>query len=249
MGQMRVGYRDRWGVVGEREVGWAYQQVFQDGVIDGVYFSPQQMIAYSQNRAVPKCDPVKTDVWALALLLVEIIFGDNLAYIYDYQNFEIKLNPLLEKLQRIREEFGDEVAALFISMLEIEEEDRFDFHDVLATVSELLCPQPRVASMLGSNGQRPLDLSRGNRTPGRAAPAPYARTPKNNDKAKYRNDVSPFRGRFGGAVKNGASQDRMRRTPERATESRSPMRRQFQAATQRETFGGGMPTVSPLGRR
>jgi hypothetical protein len=60
------------------------------------------MIGYSQNRPNPKYNPVKADVFALGLMLVEIIFGEDLSYIYDYQNFEIKLNPLLEKLQRVR---------------------------------------------------------------------------------------------------------------------------------------------------
>jgi hypothetical protein len=117
--------------------------------------------------------------------------------------------------------------------------------------------------MLNSNSsQRNLEHSRGNRTPGRGQPAPYSKTPK-NDKGKYRNDVSPFRGRFGGAVKsNTAANDRMRRTPDRGNESRSPMRRNMQINTRgdRETFGGRcVPTpkeqdfqgmhVSPLGRR
>jgi serine/threonine protein kinase len=67
-----------------------------------VYFSPQQMIGYSQNRPSPKYNSFKADVFALGVMLVEIIFGEDLEYIYDYQNFEIKLNPLLEKLQGIK---------------------------------------------------------------------------------------------------------------------------------------------------
>ena len=27
-GKNRIAYRDRWGVVGEKDIGWAYQQVF-----------------------------------------------------------------------------------------------------------------------------------------------------------------------------------------------------------------------------
>lgn len=44
---------------------------------------------------------------------------EEISFIYDYDNFEIRLNPLLEKLQRIKEEFGEEVASLFVGMLEI----------------------------------------------------------------------------------------------------------------------------------
>ena len=87
IGQKRIAYRDRWGVIGERDVGWTYQQVFEEGNIEGVYFSPQQMIGFSQNRPTPKYNPVKSDVFALGLMLVEIIFGEDLSYIYDYQNF------------------------------------------------------------------------------------------------------------------------------------------------------------------
>ena len=83
---------------------------------------------------------------------------------------------------------------------------------------------------------------------------PYCRTPKQNqqDKGQYRNDVSPFRGRFGGAVKNNSNPpaDKPRRTPDRAQESRSPMRRQTQRLPNgaRQDFGS-MQRVSPLSRR
>ena len=64
------------------------------------------MIGLSQNRPSPKYDPMKADVFTLGIMLVEIIFREELSFIYDYDNFEIRLNPLLEKLQRIKEEFG-----------------------------------------------------------------------------------------------------------------------------------------------
>lgn len=106
---------------------------------------------------------------------------------------------------------------MFICMLEIEEEDRADFQELLAMVTDILHPQQRNIGvhMLNSNSsQRNLEHSRGNRTPGRGQAVPYGRTPKNDTKNKYRNDVSPFRGRFGGAVKSTtATNDRMRRTP------------------------------------
>jgi hypothetical protein len=117
-------------------------------------------------------------------------------------------------------------------------------------VADLLAPppaRPAPLNMLNSNGsQRNLELSRGNRG---NPTGPYARTPKQTDKGLYRNDVSPFRGRFGGAVKNNTN-DKPRRTPERAQESRSPMRRQpqRQANGSRPDFQS-MQRVSPLGRR
>lgn len=96
--------------------------------------------------------------------------------------------------------------------------------------------------MLNSNGsQRALEISKG-----RSAAGGYCRTPKQSDRGTYRNDVSPFRGRFGGAVKSNVGTDRPRKTPERAHESRSPMRRQNKP--QRQDFQS-MQRVSPLGRR
>jgi hypothetical protein len=70
VGRNRIAHRDRWGVVGERNPGWTYQQVFEDRNTEGVYFSPQQMIGYSQNRLNPKYNPIKADVFALGLMLV-----------------------------------------------------------------------------------------------------------------------------------------------------------------------------------
>lgn len=122
-------------------------------------------------------------------------------------------------------------------MLEIEEEDRFSFEQIIELVNEILNPPPRsYTHMLNSNNsQRHLEHSRNNRTPSRQVqPQVQKNTPKNADKGQYRNDVSPFRGRFGGAVKN-TNPTQQRRTPERAQGSRSPMRRQV--------------GVSPLSRR
>ena len=117
VGSRRIAYKDRWGVVGELSPDWAYQQVWEEGITEGVYFSPQQMINFSQGRNNPKYDPLKADVFALGMMLVEVVFKEELTSIYDYENFEIRLNPLLEKLQLIKSEFGDEVASLFVGML------------------------------------------------------------------------------------------------------------------------------------
>ena len=61
------------------------------------------MISLSQENPNPKIDMEKVDVFALGIMLVEIIFVDKLSGIYDFENYEIRLNPLLEKLQRIKE--------------------------------------------------------------------------------------------------------------------------------------------------
>lgn len=60
-------------------------------------------MSLSQGRNLPKHTPEKSDVFALGIMLVEMIFQEKLGYIFDYQNFEINLKPLLEKLFHIRQ--------------------------------------------------------------------------------------------------------------------------------------------------
>lgn len=56
-----------------------------------------------------------------------MIFQEKLGHIFDYDNFEINLKPLLEKLFRIRQEYGDQIYEVFLSMLEIEDSQRATF--------------------------------------------------------------------------------------------------------------------------
>ncbi len=75
-------------------------------------------------------------------------------------------------------------------------------------------------NMLSSNNsQRNIQHSRGasNRTPSKINPSSFnQKSPKAQQGGTYRNDVSPFRGRFGSNV-------RPSRTPER--QNRSPIKR------------------------
>jgi len=98
--------------------------------------------------------------------------------------------------------------------------------------------------MMSSNSsQRNIELSRGNRTPARQSNYnTTSKTPK-ADKSKYRNDVSPFRGRFDSNVKNNG--DRQRKTPERPQESRSPMRRNLQINTRGDTYASSRNMITP----
>jgi hypothetical protein len=48
VGYGRVAYNARWGVVGEKDMGWPYLQVLYEGNPEGVYLSPQLMIALSR---------------------------------------------------------------------------------------------------------------------------------------------------------------------------------------------------------
>lgn len=246
VGYQRIGYRSRWGVVGEIDSDWTYQQVLENNSnTHGIYFSPQQMIALSQRQPSPKYDRSKSDVFAFGIMLLEIVFQESLASIYDYTNFEILLNPLLEKLQRVKEEEGESLAAMFIAMLEIEEEDRVDFAEVLDLVDAMIKPQPKALPqlstyMLNSNNSQRMDQSRGTKGANRANGYATQLTPKAAGEGNYRNDVSPFRGRFGANVK---VPDRLKLTPERSPQSRSPMR---QGKTPRQDLFG-RATAFPQG--
>ncbi len=105
-------------------------------------------------------------------------------------------------------------------MLEIEEADRIDFAELLDNIDILISRTSK--SMLGSNNnQRNMEYSRGSRTPSKLnsnlSPNGYGqKSPRAVQGGTYRNDVSPFRGRFGSNV-------RPSRTPER--QNRSPLKR------------------------
>lgn len=78
VGRNRIAYARRWGVVGEQSVDWAYQQVLEGISYSGAYLSPQLMISLSQNRRIPKHNAEKSDMYALGIMLIEIISQKNL---------------------------------------------------------------------------------------------------------------------------------------------------------------------------
>jgi hypothetical protein len=103
IGYGRVAYAGRWGIVGEQPPNWAYQSALEQRDTEGVFLSPQLMVALSQNRAAPRHSAEKADVFALGVMLIEIVFQEKLGAMFDYARFEIALRPLLEKLFMIRQ--------------------------------------------------------------------------------------------------------------------------------------------------
>lgn len=95
IGRNRIGYSKRWGVVGEQPVDWAYNNVLDGISYAGAYLSPQLMISLSQGRRIPKHNAEKSDMYALGIMLIEIISQKDLSEIFDYDNYEIRLNSLL----------------------------------------------------------------------------------------------------------------------------------------------------------
>lgn len=56
--------------------------------------------------------------------------------------------------------------------------------------------------MLGSNNPRSMEYSRGSRTPSKINSNVYnQKSPRATPGGTYRNDISPFRGRFGSNVR------------------------------------------------
>ena len=86
-------------------------------------------------------------------------------------------------------------------MLEIEESDRTDFTELLDNIDLLMTRCSK--NMIGSNNnQRNMEYSRGNRTPSKVNLNVYnQKSPRAAQGGTYRNDVSPFRGRFGSNVR------------------------------------------------
>lgn len=53
------------------------------------------MLSLSQDKAYPKHNPIKSDMFAFGIIVLEVIFHEKLDYVFDYAEFEIKLKPLL----------------------------------------------------------------------------------------------------------------------------------------------------------
>lgn len=56
----------------------------EDPYAKGIYLSPQQMMALSQNKDPSECDLSKADMFALGIILIEMIFAESLSEIFDY---------------------------------------------------------------------------------------------------------------------------------------------------------------------
>lgn len=67
-------------------------------------------------------------------MLIELIFKESMDQIFDYRNYEIKLKPLLSRLNIIKQEFGNPFYELMLKMLEFEEESRLSFSGLLQEV-------------------------------------------------------------------------------------------------------------------
>ena len=158
----------------------------------------------------------------------------------------------------IRQEYGEQAYSLFIGMLETEEEDRFTFEDLFEGVEDIRRTRSKLGNSRMNSSTHSRDMHRGgNHTPTRGRPdAGYSRTPRGRDNP-YRNDVSPFRGRF---AANARVPERVGRTPDRNKNgrqqiSRSPLRRdlkintQFGRESQHSGYEMGRRPLSPISRR
>lgn len=103
MSHNRVAHAGKWGIVGEYSDNWQCETVLEDPYAKGIYLSPQQMMALSQGNDPSDCDLSKADMFAFGIMLIEMIFCESLSEIFDYENFEIKLKPLLVKLNTLRQ--------------------------------------------------------------------------------------------------------------------------------------------------
>lgn len=199
------------------------------------------MISLSQNKRIAKHNVEKSDVYALGIMLVEIISQQNMEEIFDYDNFEIRLNSLLEVLLQIRQQYGDQVYHLFIGMLETEEADRFSFEELYNASEEIRRVRSKLGNSRMNSSTHSRDMTRGNHTPTRGRTDINAgnKTPKGGRENPYRNGVSPFRGRFAPnahmpeRVGRGVDANRMKPQPQQQQHtSRSPLRRDLKINTQ-----------------
>lgn len=172
-----------------------------------------------------------------------MIFGESLSEIFDYENFEIKLKPLLVKLNTLRQEFGDELYDIFLKMLELDEEQRIGFDELLDMLGGMK-NQNQNRSRMDSSSY--MSNSNSSYSSNYRAP-PTTKSPLRKRPTQiYRNDVSPLRG--GKFLEKGRTPERgSGRTPERNT--RSPVRRDLRINTRFDkengSQGGNFTTRSP----
>lgn len=119
-------------------------------------------------------------------MVLEIIFQEKLSYMFDYNKYEIKLKPLLEKLNVVRNEFGEQFYNVVLRMLELDEEERIDFHELLGLLGSF-SKKSMLTSYTTSSHMNTSSNSNGNNNEFRS---PLGKKPS----VVYKNNVSPFKG-------------------------------------------------------
>jgi hypothetical protein len=70
VGRKRIGYSNKWGIVGENNPQWPYQTALDNPLAKGVYLSPQQLHSLEQGKPYPKHNSKKSDVFALGFMMM-----------------------------------------------------------------------------------------------------------------------------------------------------------------------------------
>jgi hypothetical protein len=77
------------------------------------------MINLSQGRPYRKSNRKKSDVFALGIMTLELIFKVNMSDVFAYTQFEMFLGPILEKLKTIKAEFGEALSNIILGLLDM----------------------------------------------------------------------------------------------------------------------------------
>ena len=225
----RIAHSGRWGIVGEYPENWISDSILGDPHTKGIYLSPQQIMQLSQGGDPTDCDLTKADMFAFGIMLIEIVFGESMGEIFDYENFEIKLKPLLTKLNTLRQEFGEALYEVFLRMLELDENQRIDFDEFMQMMKQARKPARIETSYMSNSNSSYASTNtyRTNKSPLRRKPQPV-----------YRNDVSPLRG---------AKFIERERTPERTgtpgrLANKSPLKRDLRINTRFEKENSAVAT-------
>jgi hypothetical protein len=94
------------------------------------------MINLSQGRPYRKSNRKKSDVFALGIMTLELIFKVNMSDVFAYTQFEMFLGPILEKLKTIKAEFGEALSNIILGMIELDEDSRLDFEGLLDMIAQ-----------------------------------------------------------------------------------------------------------------
>ena len=169
-------------------------------------------------------------MFAFGVMVLEIIFQEKLSYIFDYHQYEIKLKPLLEKLSIVREEFGEGFYGVVLRMLELDENERIDFGELLGLLGSFGKKGNMLTSYMNTSSNSGGAVNNSNNF--------EFRSPLNKKSSVvYKNNCSPFKG--GNAFLTSRTPEKSNRTPTKQggaklgqREGKSPLKRDLRINTQ-----------------
>lgn len=85
-----------------------------------------------------KFDQYKADIFAIGLILVELITLDQAKFYYNYDHFEVMIGKILFILDSYAERYSPQFLGFMRSILQVDPFQRLNLENSLANVSQLI---------------------------------------------------------------------------------------------------------------